>query len=458
MTPRRELDAMRFLESCWLSLFLILGMLSPLAAQTGYIEQRGIDEPRFDFDFAAFRSETNQDAVSLEIYYKIFNDGLQYFKQDDKFVGSYEINMVVLGTDKSQVTGYSRERKYRVDSYRETRNSTSYLINQIMLEVPKGRFKVVCKLIDKLSGKVSSLERDLSVERLFRNKIDMSDIEFVRTVQDAEESESGFDKGEKKIVPIVSRSFSGEQDKASFYAELYYDDPEPKEVIIKYRVVGSRSKPVYKDEFTLTLDKPVTRLIKEIPTEEFVPDEYEIAFELKEKRKKKKWAERKAKFKVEWSIRALVKNDYETAVEQLKYIASKDEMKELKGLKKAGLVERETAFEAFWKAHDKYAETPENETRALYYSRVRHADQNFSVVNQRGWRTDRGRIYIIFGEPDNVERYPFELHSVPYQVWYYYRLSRTFVFEDTHLTGDYHLTYPYDGRRGSLHEGFEDFD
>jgi len=449
---------MIFLGRYFLPVFLLLWVVSPVVAQTGYVEERGIDEPRFDFDFTTFRSEKSSDAVSLEIYYKIFNDGLQYFKQDDEFVASYEINVVVLGTDKSQVTGYSREKKYKVGNYQETKNGASYLVNQINLEVPEGRFKIVCKLIDKLSGKVSSIEKDLSVEDLFRNDIDMSGIEFVRTVQDTGDVRSGFDKGEKKIVPIVSRSFSGEQNKASFYVELYNVDPEPKDVIVNYQVKGSRSKPVYKDEFSLTLDKPITRLIKEIPTEDMVPDEYELTFELKEKRKKKKWAERTAGFEVEWSLRALLKNDYETAVEQLKYIASGDEMKELKKSSNADPAEREVAFEEFWKTHDKYPETPENETQSLYYTRIRHANEHFSVVNQQGWRTDRGRIYVIFGEPDNVERYPFELHSVPYQVWYYYRLSRTFVFEDTHLTGDYNLTYPYDGRRGGLHEGFDDFD
>jgi GWxTD domain-containing protein len=449
---------MKYLMGLALPALLLAGMVSHLAGQTGYVEEQEIDQPRFDFDFAAFRSDGSPDVVRVEIYYKIFNDGLQYFKQDDKFVASYEISVVVLDGDDNQVTGFSRERKYTVDDYKQTRNSADYLINQFDMDIPEGEFKIVCRLTDKLSGKVASIERDLSVENLFRNEIDMSDIEFVRAVRDIEGSKSAFDKGEKRVIPIVTRRLSGEREKAAFYVEIYNTGTKAREVVIKYRVKGRRSKPVYKDEFSVTLDKSLTRLIKEIPTDNLVPDEYEISFELKEKApRKKKWAERKAVFEVAWSLRALVKNDFKTAVEQLKYIASRDELEKLKDLEDAELQEREMAFEEFWKAHDKYPETPENETRALYYGRIRHADRNFSVVNQPGWRTDRGRIYVIFGEPDNVERYPFELDNVPYQVWHYYRLSRTFVFEDTHHTGDYHLTYPYDGRRGGLHEGFEDF-
>lgn len=441
-----------------LTAIFVIGGSPPCIGQTGYIEERKLDAPHFVFDVAAFRSAEDPNAVSLEIYYKIFNNALQYFKQDDKFVASYEINVVILGKDNNQVTGYSREKKYYLENYQETRSGSSYLVNQMNLEVPKGEFKAVCKLIDKLSGKVSSVEKDFRVDHLFRNEIDMSDIEFVHTVEDTDENKTAFDKGEKRIVPVVSRKFSGESHKASFYAEIYNDTEESKEVKVKYKVTGRRSKPVYNDEFVMTLDNPVTRLIKEIPIETLVPDEYEITFELKDKRRNKRWAERKSTFHVEWSLRALVKNDFETAIEQLKYIASKDEMDALKKLEDAPFEERSDAFEAFWNDHDKYPDTPENETRSLYYSRVRHSDAYFSVVNQPGWRSDRGRIYIIFGEPDQVERFPFELGSVPYQVWYYYRLSRTFVFEDTHLTGDYHLRFPYDGRRGGLHEGFEDFD
>ena len=439
-----------------LSAVLILCMALPLAGQTGFIEERKPDEPQFNFDFATFRSEESSDQVTLEIYYKINNDGLQYYKHNDKFVASYEINVVVLGTDKDQVTGFSRERKYIVDSYKETKNKQSFLINQFKLQIPKGKFKIVCKLIDKLSGKVSSIEKDLRVQSLFRNQIDISGIEFVRATEKKREDKSGFDKGEKRIIPIVTRHFNGEADKVSFYVELYNDYDKAMDVTLKYKVVGERSKTVYKDELPLTLSIPLTRLIKEIPTETFVPDSYKLTIELKDSHKNK-IAERSITFDMEWSLRMLVRNNYKTAVEQLRYIASGKERKKLKKLEDSPVEKRVEAFKEFWKSHDKYPETPENETMAKYYARMRHANEYFSVVNEEGWRTDRGRIYIIFGEPDHVEKYPFELSTVPYQIWYYYAFSRTFVFEDKHLTGDYYLTFPYDGREGGLHEGFEDF-
>ncbi|MBU1318744.1 MAG: GWxTD domain-containing protein [candidate division Zixibacteria bacterium] len=433
---------------------LLLWSAVPAFCQTGYVTTQDPDSPRFIFDFAAFRSDVDEDMVTLEIYYKIYNDGLQFFKQDGKFVANYEFNVVVLGVDKNQVTGFSRQRKHTLDTYAQTTSAGGYLINQIELLVPKGEFKVVCKLIDELSGKVASMEKDVRVEDLFRNEISMSDIEFVHSIEEQADEESGFDKGEKRIVPFVSRSFSGDADNVSFYAELYCDKADPTDVSIQYKVVDEKAKVAYKDKLDLTLESQITRLIKVVSTENLVPGRYELSFELKDSHKRT-LVNRKTTFTVAWSMKALIRNDFSAAVEQLRYIASKDETDKLK---KADPEAREQVFEDFWRDHDKYPETPENETRSLYYGRIRHANENFSVVNQQGWETDRGRIYIIFGEPDNVERYPFELTSVPYQVWYYYRLSRTFVFEDTHHTGDYYLKFPYDGRRGGLHENFEDFD
>ncbi len=443
-----------------LDIFILLGLLSlstasDVPAQTGYIEDDKIGQPIFETDLATFKSDSTGDVVSLEVYYKIYNLGLKFIKSQDEFVADYEISIVVLAKD-GQIAGTSRDRIYRVASYEETQDQRNYLVNQIALQIPKGKFKVVSRLTDNNSKQISEIEDEVEVKGLYRNPLDMSDIEFVYEVRELAEQETAFDKGEMRIIPAVTRSFSGEGTRWSFYVELYNNTGENKDVVVKYKVRGLGMKKSYDDELELTLDAPITRLVKEIPTGEFLPDEYEMTFELKEKRRKT-YAERSTNFVVEWSLDAQVKNDYKAAIEQLRYVANRDEMKELVQFEDSEYVERKGAFDDFWNSHDRVPETPENETRALYYERIRHANRYFSVIHQQGWETDRGRIYVIFGEPDHVENLPFELDRVPQQIWYYYRFSRTFVFEDKHHTGDYYLTYPYDGRDGGLHEGFLDF-
>jgi hypothetical protein len=82
-----------------------------------------------------------------------------------------------------------------------------------------------------------------------------------------------------------------------------------------------------------------------------------------------------------------------------------------------------------------------------FYRRVSFADRRFSILNRDGWRTDRGRIYITYGEPDQIDDNPMSLSSPPYQIWHYYRDGnyRRFAFLDDNNDGDYRLLYPFDG-------------
>jgi GWxTD domain-containing protein len=73
--------------------------------------------------------------------------------------------------------------------------------------------------------------------------------------------------------------------------------------------------------------------------------------------------------------------------------------------------------------------------------RVRHADEQFSVLGP-GWRSDRGRVYIQFGPPDQVENRSMNLDMPAYEVWTYLREGRRFVFVDYEGFGRYELYRP----------------
>jgi len=437
------------------SVMVILICLSAvdLSGQVGYFQSRKLDEPRFDIDLTAFRSNL-EGQVKLELYYKIYNDGLRFFKKKDHFVANYELNVIVLGEDNKQLTGASVERFYRLDNYRDTRNPNDFLINLLGLETGKGKFKVVCKLIDKNSNKISSIEKVIEVKSLFKDETDLSQIQFIREVLPVDSVQSRFDKGEKRIIPAVTRVFGEEIKQISFYIELYHEDDDSLPVKLKFNIEDARKKKVYDDQFELTLDKPIIRFVKHIPLEELAPSDYNIEVSLTEE-SGRKINTVESEFTVDWSLTALVRNDYDLALNQLKYVARKNEIDKLKN---APEEERETAFKEFWKSHDPTPATPENELMNKYYGRIKHANKVFSNLHKEGWKTDMGKIFIIYGDPDHVEIHPFELSEKPYQVWYYYSLSRTFGFVDEIGTGEYRLQFPYDGRRGYIDDRIDDYD
>jgi GWxTD domain-containing protein len=431
---------------------LIILCAANLPAQLGNVSAFDLDEPRFNVDVAAFRT-ADTDQARLEIYYQVYNDGLKFFKKKDEFIANYELNVVILGEDNKQLNGTSVERIYRLNDYRATRNRNDYLINLVALKIGVGKYKLVAKLIDKNTNKISTVEREFEVKSLFRDENDISDIEFVREVMELDSTPSRFDKGEKRIIPAVSRQYGADIGQISMYFELYHDSDKDKDARLFFDIYDERDKKVYDDDFELKLNKPVIRFIKHVPLDNFMPGEYQVRVTLAENNGKA-IASTKADFSVAWSLQALITNDYDLAVEQLKFVARKPDLDKLK---KASPEKREEAFLEFWKSKDPTPETPENELMEKYYARIQFANRAFSSIHKDGWKTDMGMVYIIYGEPDQVERHPFELSSKPYQVWYYYSLSRTFGFVDENGTGEYFLQFPYDGRSGFIDDKIDDY-
>jgi GWxTD domain-containing protein len=82
--------------------------------------------------------------------------------------------------------------------------------------------------------------------------------------------------------------------------------------------------------------------------------------------------------------------------------------------------ERDLFIEAFWKQRDPTPGTPENEFKTEHYRRIDHANRYLGRDAPRpGWRTDRGRIYIILGEPQDAQRFEGKSSTYDAEVWFY---------------------------------------
>ncbi len=68
---------------------------------------------------------------------------------------------------------------------------------------------------------------------------------------------------------------------------------------------------------------------------------------------------------------------------------------------------------------------------------------NFAVMGREGYRADRGRVHIVYGPPDDIERHPNETDSRPYEIWSYNNIQGgvIFVFVQKNSGGDYELVH-----------------
>jgi GWxTD domain-containing protein len=85
----------------------------------------------------------------------------------------------------------------------------------------------------------------------------------------------------------------------------------------------------------------------------------------------------------------------------VRYLLSKDEDDAYRALGTAA--ERADFIRVFWARRDPDPSTPENEYRILFYRRVAEADRLFTESTKPGWKTDRGKIHILLGPPDDVD-------------------------------------------------------
>jgi TonB family protein len=107
--------------------------------------------------------------------------------------------------------------------------------------------------------------------------------------------------------------------------------------------------------------------------------------------------------------------------------------------------EREHFIVQFWRQRDPTPGTEENEFKEEHYRRIAYASR-FSATSLSGWKTDRGRIYIIYGPPDEIESHPSgQGASAPFEEWLYHHIDGVgdnviFRFTDSLQNGEYRLT------------------
>lgn len=97
----------------------------------------------------------------------------------------------------------------------------------------------------------------------------------------------------------------------------------------------------------------------------------------------------------------------------------------------------------FWERRDPSPGTFENEMKLEYLRRSEYASQAFSTGRKEGWQTDRGRVYIVYGPPDEYDRHAADMAMKPYEIWLYHELQGGvhFVFGDILGFRDYILIH-----------------
>ena len=97
----------------------------------------------------------------------------------------------------------------------------------------------------------------------------------------------------------------------------------------------------------------------------------------------------------------------------------------------------------FWKNRDPTPTNPVNETKLEFIRRLEYVDINFASGFKKGWKTHRGRVYIMYGEPEELIREEYDAGQKSHELWYYHNIQGgvLFVFADLSGFQDYRLIH-----------------
>lgn len=396
-------------------------------------------------DHALF-SDVPSGKIRLELYYQFYNFVLVWLPKGDVYTGKYEVVIRVRDNKGRQVDSYTRTRDVVTSDEARTRSRTDFRTNQVNFLLDPGKYKVGFILRDKNSAVALSRELEFKLKTFVAKKPRLSDVEFLRTAAEGTGDSSVFAKGDLIVVPSVTRDFDfrADNNRLVYYLEIYRGSDSANSVFVETTVRRRWGSMVYRDSVTIDLRSSVERQLREMSMDSLAPGDYELELTLRGRRNKK-IDKKVTTFSIAWTQDALLRSDYNSTLDLIALIAEPHEVKELSKL--TTFQERLDGLNEFWQKHDPTPGSVENEIKREFFRRVRLANRSFMFMRRPGWRTDRGRIFIKHGEPDEIDDYPFSPNSHPYQEWHYYYGGRyrKFTFLDENEDGDYRLVYPYDG-------------
>ena len=187
-----------------------------------------------------------------------------------------------------------------------------------------------------------------------------------------------------------------------------------------------------KNEIALKLNKKegaYTYALVKIPNKKFPNAMYRMS--VKGKNNEKPIAQ--STFQSYWSEIPTSLLSLDIAIDMLRFITDKNTIDKIDdGSDRA----RERKFREFWKEKDPTPDTEFNELQTEYYNRIDYAYDNFGSENILGFNSDRGKVYINYGPPNDTKR-TFPTDDATTEVWIYN--NQRFIFKATSGFGDFKL-------------------
>lgn len=421
-------------------LFLTIGVRAQ--SNLDYIQDKPIGIPLFDLNSFTYYNDQNEAVVNTLV--RIENKALQYIQNNSKYESSFEITFIVTGTDGTVIRNEAKKDGHSIKSFESTQSSDVFHMYTFQNILPGGDYTLKVDIRDLNTNKSFSKTNKVTIVSFDKQALVLSDVAIIETVTDTSKK--------LQIVPLVDDIVNNADKGFSIYFELYPQNlkfPAIRFDIFLEKQRGSESdQPILLGTIDYKLDKRVKQQIFHKFDSKIIPSgDYSLI--VKGKTSYDSLLAVKSKnYTFGWVNTPTAEKDLELAIEQLNYFA-KTEVRDAM-LNAESVEEKRKLFYEFWEKWDPTPGTPMNEMMNEYYNRVRIANKLFRAFKSDGWKTDRGMVYVMFGQPDYSESKLSSADTKPYEIWYYYDIHKKYYFMDYTGYGDYRLMNSLTGESSEL--------
>ncbi|MDP6570196.1 MAG: GWxTD domain-containing protein [Candidatus Marinimicrobia bacterium] len=351
---------------------------------------------------------TQRDNVNLYSAIDIPLTQLVFQKENDHFFSDINFTVVISkDEDNIQVFRQSWSEKIIESYYEDTRNRDNIFRTDLNISLPPGDYKYFLNIQDKDSRENLQQTLDISLQ----------EIEFLGTAlpftKDNNAEYNLLEPTQEKIDTLFLR------------CQVNLADTTDRELFYK---ISSMDSAIDSGNVSIHFASPFNVYYIPIPFGYEEQDHYtvELLYHSDKQKTEFEFGKQNRKY---WTT------DIKEVVGVMRYIfPTYSEYKELKDLDKKDQWKK---IDAYWKSKDPTPDTPDNPLLEELNNRARFVNKNFSVLMQ-GWRSDRGRIYIIYGEPHFIDEGYQNDMGYQFQKWVYPN-GKEFIFIDRTMSGDYTL-------------------
>jgi len=424
----------------------------------------------FEFDYAQFGFDSTSNYI--EFYYSFNQASLTIYETDS----SRNVQGTLAISIRDSLTGeLLLDKTWSVSNpVLDSMNSDKSLIGVLSFILDEGLYNCIITGADAVNPAISkTITEQIKVKPFLGGQIGLSDVQLASNIiQDSQNNESIFYKNTFEVTPNPTAVFGEGQPCLFYYTELYNLPQVSVEegLRLDQLLFNSRGQLVLSKRKNLNRSVRSRVEVGRVMANKLPTDTYTLTLNLVDSITSVGVSSSKRFFVYNPSIvyvdtlqqqispvlstqfGAMSEEELDDLYNKSKYIASNQEQDRYDALT---TIEGKREFlYNFWKARDENPSDDYNQSYNSYLKRIEDCNLRYKAMSKEGWKTDRGRVYLTYGEPSEIERYPNQIETRPYEIWSYHNLEGGvfFIFADLFGFSDYQLVHS--SKRGELRDEY----